>query len=256
MSRIWLLRLLFWVSAASRGVTMIGVVLTASCLVSFLGSFTSFTEFLCLLCDAGRRFARVLSYAFLEFKVILSRPVDAPCRFVSILSCGVPMLLLVWFGIVLVVVTVGVATHSVSSIISCRSAFLGSSTMRMCNLCRHPDIRLRHARRRFVSVVSCCILKSICAEGDILCRRRNTVFVAVFVYSRVSCMSSRGSHIVEYYRKITSKTKIFTDNRTQDSFLVCVFNACDLISEKNVFFLGSVLLSCLLWSCMKLPRQD
>jgi hypothetical protein len=59
-------------------------------------------------------------------------------------------------------------------------------------------------------------------------------------------MSSRGSRIVEYYRKkIIPKPKIFTESRTQDSFRVCDFSSCNLLSDKNKFCLDAVLLLCL-----------
>jgi hypothetical protein len=124
-----------------------------------------------------RRFASVFSCAFTKLMYaicgIFCRRLDARCRFVGIVSYGVSMLLLAWFGFEVGVSTVGVATLSVGSIMSCRRASQGSSTVHIWNFCRRRDSRRRHTRRRFVSVVSCGIPRLICAKYGILCRRLN-----------------------------------------------------------------------------------
>jgi hypothetical protein len=81
--------------------------------------------------NAGRRFANVLSCAFsnLMYAIywIICRCLDARCRFVTIVSYVVSMLLLAWFGIEVGIATVHVATLSVGSIMSCRRASRGLS---------------------------------------------------------------------------------------------------------------------------------
>jgi hypothetical protein len=87
--------------------------------------------------DARRRFASVFSCAFTKLMYatngMFCRRLDARCPFVSIVSHGVSMLLLAWFGIEVGVATVVVATLSVSSSMSCRWASRGSSTIHIWN---------------------------------------------------------------------------------------------------------------------------
>jgi hypothetical protein len=79
----------------------------------------------------------------------------------------------------------GVATLGVGLSASCLAAFLGSSAQNMAS----------------------CVGVATPIVG------------ALVLGSYVSCrMSSRGSRIVEYYRKIIPKPKILTETRTQDSF--------------------------------------
>jgi hypothetical protein len=137
---------------------------------------------------------------------------------------------------------------------SCRRATQGSSAIIYGIFCRRRDNKRRHARRRFVSVVSFGVLGSS-AQNMVFCAGVATPIVrAVVEVSYVSCrMLSRGSHIVEYYRKIIPKPKIFTDNRTQDSFRHCGVCFYNLFFETNNFDLGSILLSCLVSELQEPP---
>jgi hypothetical protein len=47
---------------------------------------------------------------------------------------------------------------------------------------------------------------------------------------------------VEYHRKIILKSKIFTKTRRGVSFRVCDFSSCNLLTETNDLFLGTVFL--------------
>jgi hypothetical protein len=199
--------------------------------------------------DVRRRFISVLSCAFTKLMHaiygILCRRLDARRQFVGVKSYGVSMLLLAWFGIEVGVATVGVATLSVGSIMSCRRASRCSFSYIYGIFCRRRESRRCYARRRFVSVVSCGIPGLICAKDVILCRCRNTYRRGSRRGLYLSCrMPSRGSRIVEYY-KVIPKPKIFTKTWTQDSFLVCALSSYNLLSETNKFCLGVVLLLCL-----------
>jgi hypothetical protein len=108
-------------------------------------------------------------------------------------SCGVSMLLLAWFGIEVGFATVGVATLSVGSIMSCHRASRGSSTIHTLIFRQRRDSR----RLFFIpSVVACGISRLICAKDGILCRRCNAyrrgslrgfVCVMSYVIPRVIC---------------------------------------------------------------------
>jgi hypothetical protein len=136
---------------------------------------------------------------------IFCRRLDAQCRFVSIVSYGVSMLLLARFGIEVSVATVGVVTLSACSIM-CRRASRGSSTIHIWNV----------LSASVFSVVSCGSTRLICAKDGILCRRRKAYrpssrlgFVcAIVVYH------PEGHISFNFIEKIIPKPKIFTDTRT------------------------------------------
>jgi hypothetical protein len=171
---------------------------------------------------------------------IFYRRLDARCRFVSIVSYGVSMLLLAWFGIEVGVATVGVATLSAS--VRCRvvgnpEAYL----LYIYGIFRRRRVNRRHhTQHRFVSVVSCGIHILICAKDGILCGRRNA-------YRRGSrrgfvCVMSYVIPRITYFliRKNIPKPKILTKTQTQDSFRLCDLSSCNLLSETNKFCLGAV----------------
>jgi hypothetical protein len=56
--------------------------------------------------------------------------------------------------------------------------------------------------------------------------------------------------------KIIPKLHIFTWTRTQDSFRVCDFSPCNLITETNKFCLGAVRLSCLVSELQKASSSE
>jgi hypothetical protein len=89
-------------------------------------------------CGARHRITRVLSCVFTKLMYaiygIFCRRLDARSRFVSIVSYGVSMLLLAWSVFEVGVAAIGVATLNAGSIMSCRRASRGSSTICIWNL--------------------------------------------------------------------------------------------------------------------------
>lgn len=69
-------------------------------------------------------------------------------------------------------------------------------------------------------------------------------------------MSSRVSDIFEYYRKIITKPKIFTDTQTQDSFLVCDPSSCNLLFEANNLGIGAFFCHALFLTHCRLPQPE
>jgi hypothetical protein len=61
-----------------------------------------------------------------------------------------------------------------------------------------------------------------------------------------ACIFSSLSILInECHEEIIPKPNIFTGTRTQDSFRVCDLSSCILLTDMNKFYLGAILLSCL-----------
>jgi hypothetical protein len=147
-----------------------------------------------------RQFASVFSCAFTKLMYavceMFCRRLDALCRFVCIVSHGVSMFLLASFGTEGGVATVGVATLSVGSIMSCRAS-RGSS-------CTYIKSFIGLAKIGVATLVvgfpASCFVEFLGSSAQ----RWHLVSVSQRLssgLSYVSFMSSRGSCIVEYYRK-------------------------------------------------------
>jgi hypothetical protein len=95
-----------------------------------------------------------------------------------------------------------------------------------------------------LGVVSCGIPRLITQNMASCVGIAMPIVGAVVVVSYVSCRVE-GYVSLNIMVRITPKPKIFTDARTQDSFQVCFLSSCNHLSEWNKFWLGAVLLLCL-----------
>jgi hypothetical protein len=110
-------------------------------------------------------------------------------------------------------------------------------------LCRRHGSRRRHARRPFMSAMSC---------GNLGLIGVATPIVSSYVSHG---MSSQGPCIVEYYRETIPKPQIFTYTRSQDTFRACNLCSCNFLSETNKLYLDAGLLSRFVSELQKTPSQ-